>query len=179
MAIARRRSPYGSTGAPESATRTAKAPVPCPDCGAPLGGQDGCRARFETLSVRAASDLAYARLHRLAVDASALQHPDEYCRSAKSLAAHLTGVCAAVEQGAETDRINNDVQRWLSRNPPLERPTPPASHGTFTIGDLGTDLAAVRTWAACVWEAWIGLPSSERSYRLGPSRAPRQAPLRP
>jgi len=67
------------------------------------------------LSVRASTDPFYARLHRLAVDAYALQHPDEYCRSAKSLAAHLTGACAAIDREADVERINDAVQRWLSR----------------------------------------------------------------
>jgi hypothetical protein len=143
--------------------------VPCPECGAPLGGRDGCRKRFHTLSIRAASDAANAPLHRLAVDAYALQHPDEYCLSAKSLAAHLTGVCAAIEREPETEEINDGVQRWLSGNPSLGRPTPPTSRGSFTIADLGEDRANVRVWAASAWgrgpstASWLAPGSKRRS----------------
>jgi uncharacterized protein DUF5946 len=136
----------------------------CPDCGAPLGGRDGCRERFHTLSVRASTDPSYARLHRLAVDAYALQHSDEYCRSAKSLTAHLTGVCAMMERDHEVSRINDAVQRWLSRNPVLERPAPPTSRGSFTVADLGDDPSGVRAWAASAWEAWTEHHAVARSW---------------
>ena len=75
-------------------------------------------------------------------------------RSAKSLAAHLTGVCAVIEREHEVSRINDAVQRWLSRNPVLERPAPPTSRGTFTVADLGDDPSGVRAWATSTWEAW-------------------------
>jgi hypothetical protein len=116
------------------------------------------------LSVRASTDPSYARLHRLAVDAYALQHPDEYCRSAKSLAAHLTGAFAAIDREADVERINDAVQRWLSRNPHLERPAPPPSRGSLTIAGLDDDPASVRAWAASAWEAWAEHHALARSW---------------
>ena len=62
-------------------------------------------------SVRASTDPSYARLHRLAVDAYALQYPDGYCRLAKSLASHPTGVRVVMEWEHEVSRINDAGQR--------------------------------------------------------------------
>src|SRR4051812_15355276 len=45
------------------------------------------------------SDATYIGVHRLFVDAYCLQHPDEYCASFKSLAAHLAHLCWSVEHG--------------------------------------------------------------------------------
>jgi hypothetical protein len=45
------------------------------------------------------SDVAYFRVHRLMVDVYSLHHPDRYCASGKSLAAHLTGLGVLLERG--------------------------------------------------------------------------------
>ncbi len=66
----------------------------CAGCGLAIeGGTQACQALFDGMTLRAMSDMRYARVHRLAVDAYAMQHPDRYGRSAKSFAAHLTGLC--------------------------------------------------------------------------------------
>ncbi len=54
-------------------------------------GTAGCVALFEEVQVRDYSDFRYARVYRKMVDTYCLQHPDRYCASAKSFAAHLTG----------------------------------------------------------------------------------------
>src|SRR5947209_3114855 len=70
--------------------------IPCPGCGftAPAGARD-CRERFEELCARDFGDYRYGRVHRRMVDAYCLQHPETHCVSAKSLAAHLVGLCIA------------------------------------------------------------------------------------
>lgn len=58
-------------------------------------------------------DYRYGRLHRLTVDSYALQHPEKYMHSAKSFAAHLTGMYAAMEHEsdpARTREVNAAVQ---------------------------------------------------------------------
>lgn len=97
----------------------------CPQCGASSvdGGRTGCQRLFDEVLAREFSDYRYARLHRLTVDANALQHPAEYMRSSKSFAAHLTGAYAAIElDGNLASQTNRIVQQWLSGAKVLPRP---------------------------------------------------------
>jgi hypothetical protein len=137
-------------------------PSACPDCGAPVaGGRAGCQKLFDEVLAREFGDFRYARLHRLTVDAYSLQHPAEYMRSGKSYAAHLTGMCAAMELD-DARSANETVQRWLNGPTAIERPSePPASQrGALTIAhlhaaaDADQHLARVREWARSTWDAW-------------------------
>src|SRR3982074_1852880 len=86
----------------------------CEDCGAPVAqGKAGCLQIFEEILAREFSDYRYGKIHRLTVDAYSLQHPERYMRSGKSFAAHLTGMCAALEYEDSPD-LNRAVQKWLS-----------------------------------------------------------------
>ena len=74
----------------------------CPECGADVrGGRAGCQQLCDEVLAREFGDYRYAREHRLTVDAYSLQHPDEYMRSAKSYAAHLTGAYVAFVRRAD------------------------------------------------------------------------------
>ena len=133
----------------------------CTDCGAFVDqGNDGCRRLFEEILAKEFSDYRYGRIHRLTVDSYALQHPDAYMRSGKSFAAHLTGMCAAMEF-EDTHVVNQSVQKWLSTNPPVEKPAQlPQKRGNLTISYIhsaaGADehISRVREWARDVWSAW-------------------------
>jgi hypothetical protein len=116
---------------------------------------------FDEILAREFGDYRYAREHRLTVDAYSLQHPAEYMRSAKSYAAHLTGMHAALERG-DTAELNRAVQRWLSRPQTFERPGDPGprQRGLLTIVHVHETkepeehVRRVREWARSVWEAW-------------------------
>jgi len=84
----------------------------CPSCGAPLGGREGCQLAFDQLSARAWSDGGFASVHNLVVDTYAMQHPESYCVSAKSYAAHLFGLCCGVEHRADPT-LYRAIARWL------------------------------------------------------------------
>ncbi|MCA1556630.1 MAG: DUF5946 family protein, partial [Acidobacteria bacterium] len=89
----------------------------CEDCGAVVAeGRAGCLKLFEEILAREFNDYRYGKIHRLTVDAYSLQHPDEYMRSGKSFAAHLTGMYAALES-EDAPAVNQTVQKWLSTNP--------------------------------------------------------------
>ncbi|MEK7215450.1 MAG: DUF5946 family protein [Chloroflexota bacterium] len=144
-----------------SAFRLQRAASACPECGleAP-DGQEGCQRLFEGLLVRAASDYRYAGYRRLLVDCYCLQHPERYCASPKSLAAHLTGLCCWMERGGSSE-VYAAVQRWL--NGPrrdLAKPPVPAARGPALIREVDGArtqeeyAAAVEWWARCVWKAW-------------------------
>jgi hypothetical protein len=133
----------------------------CEDCGAAVaGGRDVCLKLFEEVIAREFSDYRYGRIHRLTVDAYSLQHPDKYMRSGKSFAAHLTGMCAALEHGDAQD-LNRAVQKWLSTNPQVEKPAHlPGRRGDLTITyihgapDANEHVNRVKEWARDVWAAW-------------------------
>lgn len=136
-------------------------PDVCDDCGAVVAeGKAGCLNIFEEILAREFSDYRYGRIHRLTVDAYSLQHPDKYMRSGKSFAAHLTGMCAALEREDALD-LNRVVQKWLSTNPQVEKPAQlPDRRGDLTItyihsaANAGEHITRVREWARDVWGAW-------------------------
>ena len=137
---------------------------PCPECGAPVaGGRAGCQRLFDEVLAREFGDYRYAREHRLMVDAYSLQHPAEYMRSAKSYAAHLTGMCAALE-GDRPAEVNRAVQIWLNGPKTFPRPDHPGpkQRGALTIvhvheaGAPEEHVRRVRAWARSAWEAWRG-----------------------
>lgn len=133
----------------------------CEDCGATTaGGRAGCLRLFEEVIALEFSDYRYGRIHRLTVDAYSLQHPDKYMLSGKSFAAHLTGMCAALEYD-DAPVLNRAVQRWLGTNPRVEKPARlPEFKGGLTItyirgaSDAEEHTRRVREWAQEVWAAW-------------------------
>lgn len=81
-------------------------------------------------------------------------------RSGKSFAAHLTGMCAAMEF-EDAQMVNQSVQKWLSTNPLVEKPAQlPQKRGNLTISyihsaaDADEHISRVREWARDVWGAW-------------------------
>ena len=137
------------------------APDVCEDCGAAVaGGRAGCLELFEEVIAREFSDYRYGRTHRLTVDAYSLQHPDKYMRSGKSFAAHLTGMCAALEH-EDAQALNQEIQKWLSTNPQVDKPAHlPEHRGNLNITyihgapDADEHVNRVREWARDVWAAW-------------------------
>lgn len=152
----------------------------CPSCHAiPREGFASCREMWERLQLQSLSNFAYARFHRPIVDAYALQHPEPYCRSAKSYAAHLTGICVAVEHHGDA-RVNLAVQRWLSGNPEIDKPPLPGARGALTIADvLAADgpeqvRAALQAWFHSTWQAYAAHHELARAWireALGAGRA--------
>jgi len=143
----------------------------CEGCGLHVaGGTAGCQAMFDEFRVREMSQLApsYAST-RLTVDVYCLQHPDRYCVSAKSLAAHLTGVGWAVERGGGEWGLRR-LQRWLDSGPRLEKPALPAGHAALTIADVAgiadtdTYIAALDRWARSSWAAYSELHDIARRW---------------
>jgi len=143
----------------------------CEGCGLLVAGAtEGCQAMFDEFRAREMSDLApsYAST-RLSVDVYCLQHPDRYCVSARSLAAHLTGVGWAVERGGGEWGLRQ-LQRWLDTGPKLEKPALPAGRGALTIADIAgardTDayFATLDRWARSTWTAYSELHEIARRW---------------
>jgi hypothetical protein len=132
--------------------------VRCPECGAP-GAEtvEACEKRFQDLGMERFDDSELATDWRLIVDCYSVQH-DRYILSGRSLAAHLTGVCIAVEHGGDESMLRG-VQQWLSRTRDVPKPAVPALRGDVTIDDVITAVpeerhAVVMRWAASAWDAW-------------------------
>jgi hypothetical protein len=132
--------------------------MPCPDCGAPLGGRAGCDAAFHELGAHAAADVRFAYRRRAVVDAYCLQHP-AYVLSVKSLAAHLCGLCAAMERPGDP-RAERAIWSALRVHPNALKPTIPSARGSLTVADVRRAAtpdafrAAADAWIAEVWAAW-------------------------
>ena len=142
---------------------------PCPGCGNP-GGAEYCLALFEAMIARDYSDPLYFGSHRLFVDSYCLQHPELRCVSAKSLAAHLAGLCQILEQGMSEATGAPSLRRWLDGNVTLKKPALPTDRGALTLADLAgiDDPAAwresVRRWAETVWDAYSDLQPLARRW---------------
>lgn len=131
------------------------------------GGSEGCQALFDQLSARMLEgiDVRYS-VRRLAVDCYCLQHPDRYCVSAKSLAAHLTGACWALEFGGGEQGLKA-LQSWLNGRVPLAKPALPSFFGEVTIADLAVADSldrGVEAWARSTWAAYSELHPIARTW---------------
>jgi hypothetical protein len=144
----------------------------CSGCGRPVpGGTAGCRAAFDELVGRDFADARFFASHRLFVDIYSLQHPDQFCRSAKSLAAHFCGLCLILEEGASAATGAAALRAWLDGPRALAKPAVlPADRGAITIADVaGIEepaawRAALDRWAASTWAAWRDLHEVARTW---------------
>ncbi|MDP9282053.1 MAG: DUF5946 family protein [Chloroflexota bacterium] len=143
----------------------------CTSCGlAVAGGTEGCQRLFESIGLREYEDMRFGRYHRIVVDAYAMQHPDRYGRSAKSFAAHLTGLCAWLEDESTAMSANAAVQRWLNGSSPIDKPPLPSTYGAITIRELvdADDPVrygeVLRRWARSTWDAYALLHATARAW---------------
>ena len=142
----------------------------CPECGLePKPWQPNCQTQRDELLARDFEQPAlYWVFHRIAVDAYCLQHAP-YVASAKSLAAHLCGLCIAFEHGRNAGQLRQ-LQQWLSTNPKIERSALPVHRDEITIGrvygisDPVQFGKAVESWASSVWEAYRTLQPLARDW---------------
>ena len=131
----------------------------------------GCQKLFDEVLAREFGDYRYARLHRLTVDAYSLQHPQKYMRSGKSFAAHLTGMCAAMES-KEVAAVNLAVRFWLDGPKAVERPSdpPPRQRGDLTViyihdaADAEQHVQRIGEWARSIWSAWSAYHDLARQW---------------
>jgi uncharacterized protein DUF5946 len=139
--------------------------APCAGCGLLVeGGTAGCRTLFEELCAKEWDNPISYRVHRMIVDAYCLQHPDEYCASAKSFAAHLTGLCCAIEHKSHPNVLRG-LQHWLSGKAAVEKPAIPAKRGELTLMEVYREqdpvpqMLAANRWAQSTWDAYANLHS--------------------
>lgn len=134
-------------------------PEKCPDCGAPVDGRQECQRLFDEVLAREFGNALYFGVHRTTVDCYCLQHPEEGCASFKSFAAHLTGLCCAMEFGRDP-KMMRAIHMGMNGRREETRPPFVQHRGAVTVASVhrASDPArhrkAVEAWAVSVWEAW-------------------------
>jgi len=130
-----------------------------------------CWAAYGEVLAREYGDPAYWRLHRMTVDAYAVQHPGSVSRQAiQSVAVHLCRLCIILEEGFSIEHANDAMLaiqkvghqfRWLE---------PPRSRGEVTVADVlaattaDEHLGQVERWAKSCWASWAEHHATIRSW---------------
>ena len=143
----------------------------CAGCGLVVsGGTGGCQSLMDECLALHFTQPAYFGVHRLFVDVYCLQHPDRYCVSFKSLAAHLGHLCWTLERGGSRAVPSEAIRKWVELHPHLQKPPIPVFRGEVTI-DLVHRAAmpadhhvAVQTWARSTWDAYADLHDLARTW---------------
>jgi hypothetical protein len=142
----------------------------CAECGLrTTAGAPNCAGLRDRLFARDFEQPALnGNHHRLVVDCYCVQH-SPYVLSAKSLAAHLCGLCVAIEHGNDPAMLGG-IHRWLSTNPPITKPALPAFRGELTIAHVSgiedpvAYGAAAQAWARSAWNAYRELQPLARQW---------------
>ncbi len=146
--------------------------IACVGCGALFPDTDGpthrymesspgCWATYGEVLAREYSDYRYARVHRLTVDAYAVQHPGRPSpQSVQSVALHLMSLCAIIEEDVEHQVATDMLKRASAKKALFRWLEPPSSMGNLTVShvqrasDANAHAAVVREWAVSAWSAW-------------------------
>ena len=125
-----------------------------------MGASSACWARYGQLLAREYGPLGMPAVHRLTVDAYAVQHPGvPERRTIQSVAVHLIALHLVLDRGEPPQRVTDQLGWLLARLPELRWLTPPEPNGTCTVVDVLTadrdgHANAVTAWASDIWRAW-------------------------
>jgi hypothetical protein len=144
----------------------------CPGCGVELKHVEGpvhrylessaaCWALYGEVLAREYSDPAYMRVHRLTVDAYAVQHPGQPSpQTIQSAALHLMSLCLVLEESASFEAATAAMQAAAGRKGMYRWLDPPADRGAIDVARVhaaataGEHADIVRALANSAWEAW-------------------------
>jgi hypothetical protein len=137
-----------------------------------LTAAPGCWRIYGEVLAREYGDPAYARAHRLGVDAYAVQHPGtESPQTIASAGVHLARLCLILERDlalADADTAMADFAARSKRA--LHWLEPPQCKGSVTVVGVwrATDprlhYDTVREWATSAWAAWSAHHPQVRSW---------------
>ena len=145
---------------------------PCPGCGALvpdidgpthryLGASPGCWAVYGEVLEKEYGDYRYWPVHRLTVDAYAVQHPGKPSpQTIQSVAVHLISLYLVLEEARSLDEAMEAMQQATTRKQHFAWLEPPASLGEVTVvyvrdaKNPAEHTERVREWASSTWEAW-------------------------
>ena len=127
-----------------------------------MGASPGCWALFGEVLAKEYGDPSFMAVHRLTVDAYAVQHTGRPERRAiQSVAVHLIGLYMTLERGFDASQATQAIKNAANRSSSFTWLAPPASLGTTTILDVhrvGDDAhrhrIVVAQWTRAAWAAW-------------------------
>lgn len=138
----------------------------------------GCWASFGEVLAREYSDAAYFAVHRLTVDAYAVQHPGRPGpQSIKSVGVHLVRLYLLLECGLEMQRANDAMLKINRLKDGFTWLTPPSTPGSITVADVQEAATVeqhtqmVKAWAASVWSAWAKHHQTIRQWAPLPGKS--------
>lgn len=163
--------------------------VRCPGCGAVFPAVDGpthpymesspaCWAAYGVVLAREYGNPALLPIHRLSVDAYAVQHPGRPSRqSIQSVGLHLVRLLLQLDHGLPAARANAAMLALGRHKHEFIWLEPPVSLGDLTVASVLPRVtpeehsAAVRAWARCALDAWaVHAPTLERWAALAAPR---------
>lgn len=136
-----------------------------------MASSPGCWATYGEILVREYSNPSYFGLHRLTVDAYALQHPDVPSeQTIQSIALHLCSLYTIFECAFEMSAATNLMKRMSKHKAKFSWLEPPEILGSITVRRVweseGSDahLNEVEEWAKSTWLAWEKHHSQVRTW---------------
>lgn len=121
----------------------------------------GCWAIYGEVLAREYSNPEYFEVHRLTVDAYAVQHPGSTDRqSIQSVGVHLIRLCLFLEHGLTPEKANEAMLQAGKNKSSFYYLEPPSDLGLITAKDVYNTSTVmehknmVMQWAECVWDAW-------------------------
>lgn len=123
----------------------------------------GCwNAYGEVLAREYENPILFGAVHRLTVDAYALQHPGDASdrRARQSVWVHYAALHLSLRNSEDHSRIPSIMQKLTLRTFPALPPAP--AHFEVTLEDVlaqgeTNHVSAVKAWADCAFEAWAEL----------------------
>ena len=126
-----------------------------------MASTPGCWAAFGQVMAREYSDITYFDVHRLSVDAYAVQHPGTPSKQTiGSIGVHLVRLCLFHEYGLIPERANDAMVKVSKNKENFIWLEPPLSLGEISVADVvkagsvEQHKTLVRAWARKAWEAW-------------------------
>lgn len=126
-----------------------------------MNSSPGCWAVYGEILAREYSDPFYFEVHRLTVDAYAVQHPGSKDRqSIQSVGVHLIRLCLFLEHGLTAENANDAMLEAGKYKQSFTWLEPPISLGAITTAKVAKaktieeHKAIVRAWAQSSWAAW-------------------------
>lgn len=162
----------------------------CVDCGgefenvegpvhAYMLSSPGCWAAYGRVLALEYSNTAYRVLHRLTVDAYAVQHPGvDNTQARNSVGIHLSRLCLLLERGWRMEEANAAMVAITAKKRAYPWLKPPPRKAALTVADVeGASTAddhmdRVRAWARAVWVNWDEHHATVRGW-LGGLEKPR------
>ncbi len=159
----------------------------CPGCGSRLAALDGpthaymsstpaCWDAFNQVIAREFADPRLMDIHRLTVDAWAVQHPGDGSRRAiQSVGLHLARLWVQLDRGLSGAAANDAMLSFAARKTDLPEMPARAAY-RMTVADVvgarttSAHRDAVTAWASAVWDDWADQHEFIRRWADGGSK---------